>query len=69
MRERIQAARPIPMAEAVRDLTWHGRSAHLTKTDADLLKVVQEFLAAEMALASDTKLSEANETIELALTG
>ncbi len=69
VRERIQAARPIPMAEAVRDLTWHGRSAHLTKTDADLLKVVQEFLAAEMALASDTKLSEANETIELALAG
>lgn len=69
VRERIQAARPIPMAEAVRDLTWHGRSAHLTKTDADLLKVVQEFLAAEMALTSDTNLSEANETIELALAG
>ena len=67
VREKIQAARPIPMAEAVRDLTWHGRIAHLTKTDADLLKVVQAFLAAEMALTSDTNVSEANETIELAL--
>jgi CarD family transcriptional regulator len=69
VRERIQAASPITMAEAVRDLTWHGRRAHLTKTDSDLLKVVQDFLAAEMALTSDTNLSEANETIELALTG
>ena len=69
VREKIHAARPIPMAEAVRDLTWHGRSAHLTKTDTELLKVVQDFLAAEMALASDTKVSEAIETIELALTG
>jgi len=49
--------------------TWRGRSAHLTKTDSELLKLVQDFLAAEMALASDIEVSEANETIELALTG
>ena len=69
VREKIQAARPIPMAEAVRDLTWRGRSAHLTKTDSELLKMVQDFLAAEMALASDIAVSEANEKIELALAG
>ena len=69
VRERIHTAHPIPMAEAVRDLTWHGWSAHLTRTDSDLLKTVQDFLAAEIALASDTKVSEANETIRLALTG
>ena len=68
VREKLQTARPIPMAEAVRDLTWRGRSEHLTKTDSELLKVVQDFLAAEMALASDTDVSEANETIESTLT-
>jgi len=68
VREKVYMSRPIPMAEAVRDLTWRGRSAHLTKTDSELLKLIQEFLAAEMALASDTEVSEANETIELALT-
>ena len=69
VREKIHTAHPIPMAEAVRDLTWRGRSAHLTKTDSELLKTVQDFLAAEMALASDTEVSEANDTIELAMTG
>lgn len=68
VRERIQTSRPIPMAEAVRDLTWRRRTAHLTKTDSELLKAVQDFLAAEMALVSDTEVSEANEAIELALT-
>lgn len=67
VRIKIQTARPIPMAEAVRDLTWRGRSAHLTKTDTELLKLVQDFLAAEMALASDIEVSEANETIESVL--
>ena len=67
VRERIHMAHPIPMAEAVRDLTWHGWSAHLTRTDSELLKTLQDFLAAEIALASDTKVSEANETIQSAL--
>ena len=35
VRERVQTARPIRMAEAVRDLTWHGRMAHLTKIPYD----------------------------------
>lgn len=67
VKERILTAHPIPMAEAVRDLTWHGWSAHLTRTDSELLKTLQDFLAAEIALASDTKVSEANETIRSAL--
>ncbi len=67
VREKIETAHPIPMAEAVRDLTWRGRSAHLTKTDTELLRVVQDFLAAEIALASETEISEATETIEHAL--
>lgn len=67
VRETIQAARPIPMAEVVRDLTWRERSEHLTKTDAELLRLVQDFLAGEMALATDTKVEEANERIEQAM--
>ncbi len=67
VRETIQAARPIAMAETVRDLTWHGRSEHLTKTDSELLKLLQDFLAEEMALASDTEVAETNERIEQAM--
>ncbi len=67
VRETIQAARPIAMAETVRDLTWHGRSEHLTKTDSELLKLLQDFLAEEMALASDTEVTETNERIEQAM--
>lgn len=67
VREKLHTAHPIPMAEAVRDLTWRGRSAHLTKTDTDLLRLVQDFLASEIALTSGTEISEAIETIEDAL--
>jgi len=69
VRETIQMARPIRMAKVVRDLTWHGRSEHLTKTDSELLRLVQDFLASEMALTSDTDLAEANETIARAMAG
>jgi CarD family transcriptional regulator len=65
--EKIKTGRPIATAEAVRDLTWRKRRAHLTKKDAELLKRGQDFLATEMALVSDTDVSEANENIESAL--
>jgi CarD family transcriptional regulator len=42
----------LPLARVVRDLTWHGQRARLTKRDSDLLKHGQERLAAEMALVS-----------------
>jgi CarD family transcriptional regulator len=62
--ERITARRPILTAEAVRDLTWHKQRRHLTKKDSELLQRGQDFLAAEMALVSDSDVSEANERIE-----
>lgn len=65
--EKIRTARPIPIAEAVRDLAWHRHSAHLTKKDEDLLRRGQDFLTAEVALVSDTKVSEAGERIQSAL--
>lgn len=65
--EKIRAHRPIPTAEAVRDLTWRGESAHLTKRDSELLQQGQDFLAAEVALVSDSELSEASERIAAAL--
>lgn len=65
--EKIRTGRPISTAEAVRDLTWRGQQAKLTKKDSELLKRGQDFLAAEMALVLDADVSEANDSIESAL--
>jgi CarD family transcriptional regulator, regulator of rRNA transcription len=63
----------LPLARIVRDLTWHGRRAHLTKRDSDLLKHGQERLAAEMALSSGDKASDSirliGSTMNVALAG
>jgi RNA polymerase-interacting CarD/CdnL/TRCF family regulator len=56
------------LARIVRDLTWHGDRAHLTKRDADLLKQGQTQLAAEMALVSGDDVSEASRLIESTMT-
>ena len=65
--EKIKTGRPILTAEAVRDLTWRKRSAHLTKADSELLQRGQSFLAAEMALVSESEVAEAEDQIESAL--
>jgi CarD family transcriptional regulator len=65
--EKIKTGRPIPTAEAIRDLTWRGRHANLTKKDSELLRRGHDFLAAEMALVLDADLAEVNERIESAL--
>lgn len=52
------------LARVVRDLTWHQKLAHLTKTDNDYLKQGRELLAAEMALVSGDAVSDANKLIE-----
>lgn len=57
----------LPLACAVRDLTWHGERAHLTKRDGDLLRQVQDLLAAEMALVSGDDLSESIDLIDSTL--
>jgi RNA polymerase-interacting CarD/CdnL/TRCF family regulator len=51
------------LAQVVRDLTWHGERAHLTKRDSDLLRQGQDLLAAEMALVSGQAVSDSNKLI------
>jgi len=54
-------------AEVVRDLTWRRFQSHLTRKDTEYLTRGREWLAAEMALASDGEISEANRAIDAAL--
>jgi len=56
------------LAEVVRDLTWHRRQSHLTLKDSAYLTQGRDRLAAEMAMASGGKISEANRAIDAALT-
>jgi CarD family transcriptional regulator len=68
-----EQASPLPetlqIAEAVRDLTWHKHHVRLTKRDQDLLDRGREMLASEMALASDTDVSDVSATLDEALVG
>ena len=51
------------LAEVVRDLTWRGEGARLTKSDSDFLRQGLELLAAEMALVSGSNLSDSSKLI------
>ena len=68
----VKTGRVMQLAKAVRDLTWHGERAHLTKNDSDSLKLGQELLAAEMALVSEGNLADSSRliasTLEAAVT-
>jgi CarD family transcriptional regulator len=64
----LKTGRVMQLARVVRDLTWHRKLAHLTKTDTDYLKQGRDLLAAEMALASGDALSDASKLIEATLT-
>jgi hypothetical protein len=55
------------VAEAVRDLAWRRESKRLTQKDEALLGRGLEFLAAEMAVATDTQVVDARERIDTAL--
>ena len=59
----LREGQVLPLARAMRDLTWHEERAHLTKRDADLLCQVQDLLAAEMALVSGEDLSDSIDLI------
>jgi len=59
----IKTGLVLQLARVVRDLTWRGAKAHLTKNDSDFLKQGQELLAAEMALASGGNVSDSNKLI------
>jgi CarD family transcriptional regulator len=59
----VRTGQVMQLAQVVRDLTWHGERAHLTKRDSDLLKQGQDLLAAEMALVSGDDVSDSSELI------
>jgi CarD family transcriptional regulator len=67
IREKLETGRSIPIAEAVRDLSWHAERKRLTKKDEDLLSRGRELLAAEMAVATDAPILDVQETINAAL--
>lgn len=69
IRERLEAGRPLSIAEVVRDLTWHERRTRLTKADSELLARGRDFLAAEIALVTDTDVVDVKQAIDIALTG
>jgi CarD family transcriptional regulator len=60
----LETGRVMQLARVVRDLTWHRKLAHLTKTDTEYLKQGRNLLAAEMALVSGAALSDASKLIE-----
>jgi CarD family transcriptional regulator len=67
IREKLETGGPLRIAEVVRDLTWHERRAYLTKADSELLTRGRDFLAAEIAVVTDTEIAEAKQTIDTAL--
>jgi CarD family transcriptional regulator len=61
---RLRTGKVMQLARVVRDLTWHRKTAHLTKIDSDYLKQGRDLLAAEMALVSGDDISDASQLIE-----
>ena len=64
----LKTRQVMQLARVVRDLTWHQKIAHLTKTDSDYLKQGLDLLAAEMALVSGDAVSDASKLIEATMT-
>jgi CarD family transcriptional regulator len=64
----LKTGRVMQLTRVVRDLTWHRKIAHLTKTDSDYLKQGRGLLAAEMALVSGDAVSDASKLIEATMT-
>ncbi len=56
------------LARVVRDLTWHRKLSHLTKTDTDFLRQGLSLLAAEMAMVSGDAIADVSKLIEATLT-
>jgi CarD family transcriptional regulator len=60
---KIKTGLVLQLARIVRDLTWRGARAHLTKNDSESLKQGQQLLAAEMALVSGGNVSDSSKLI------
>ena len=67
VRKKLATARPIKLAEVVRDLTGRNRRSYLTKVDRALLDRGRELLAAEVAAASGTEVIYAHQEMDAAL--
>jgi CarD family transcriptional regulator len=65
--EKLETRRPIPIAEAIRDLSWHEKEHRLTKRDGDLLAKGVELLATEMALMAEAEIADAQQMIDAVL--
>ncbi|MEA3334594.1 MAG: CarD family transcriptional regulator [Chloroflexota bacterium] len=63
VRKKLEMAKAIPLAEAVRDLAWHKEVDHLTKADNDLLNCGRNMLAEEMAIVTGSNTEEADQLI------
>lgn len=63
----LKTGSTLPMAEVVRDLTWHEQRAHLTRKDEHLLQRGRDFLASEIALATGQEVPAVKEIIDAAL--
>jgi CarD family transcriptional regulator len=64
---KIKSGEPIPLAEAVRDMTWRDETGSLTRGDAKLLSVAREQLAAEMALVMGADVNRATRLMDQTL--
>jgi len=64
----LNTGQVMQLARVVRDLTWHRKRAHLTKTDSGYLKRGCDLLAAEMALVSGDDVSDVSKLIDATMT-
>ena len=64
----LRTGRVLQLAKVVRDLSWHRKRAHLTKTDSEYLRHGRDFLAAEMALVSGDAVADASKLIDATMT-
>jgi CarD family transcriptional regulator len=67
IREKLDTGAPLRIAEILRDLTWLERRARLTAADSALLSRGRDFLAAEIAVVTDTEIINAKQAIDTAL--
>jgi CarD family transcriptional regulator len=67
VRKKLATARPIKLAEVVRDLTGRNRRSYLTKVDRALLDRGRELLASEVAAVSGIEVIYAHQEMDAAL--
>jgi CarD family transcriptional regulator len=67
VQEMLETGHPLPIAQAIRDLTYHGQVKHLTQKDESLLRQGRDRLATEMAVAGNLHVADAQEAIDAAL--